>query len=139
MRLLAKKAQGLTRALREVKARAEYALVDGTLAECDRVGDARGDYSGKHRRHGVNVQVVTDPGGTIPWISRVLPGRAHDLTAARRHRIIDTCRRLSTPVLADLAYLGAGGTFATGQGRRPGKELSLRQQSLSLFSDASPG
>jgi hypothetical protein len=50
--LLAKKAPGLTRALREVKARAEFVLVDGTLAECDRVGDARGDYSGKHRRHG---------------------------------------------------------------------------------------
>lgn len=33
-------------------ARAEFVLVDGTLAECDRVGDARGDYSGKHRRHG---------------------------------------------------------------------------------------
>lgn len=31
-----------------------------------RVGDGRADHSHKHRRHGVNVQVVTDPGGRRP-------------------------------------------------------------------------
>jgi hypothetical protein len=36
-------------------------LVDGTIAECNRVGD--GDHSGKARRHGVNTQAVTDPAG----------------------------------------------------------------------------
>jgi hypothetical protein len=75
----------------------------------------------------VNVQVVTDPDGTILWMSGVLAGRTHDLTAARRHRIIDTCRRLGIPVLADL---GAGGTFATGRRHCPGKELGSRQKSL---------
>ena len=81
--LLAAKAPGLTRALRD--ANPEYVLVDGTLAECDRVGDGRADYSGKHHRHGVNLQVITDPHGGILWISPALPGRTHDLTAARRH------------------------------------------------------
>ncbi|GAA4030971.1 hypothetical protein GCM10022232_91110 [Streptomyces plumbiresistens] len=57
--LLADRAPGLLRALRE--ADPDYVLLDGTLAECDRVGDSRADYSHKHRRHGVNVQVVTDP------------------------------------------------------------------------------
>ncbi len=47
--LLARRAPGLTQALRE--ADSEYVLVDGTLAPCDRVGDGRVDYSGKHRRH----------------------------------------------------------------------------------------
>ncbi|AJC52680.1 transposase IS4 family protein [Streptomyces sp. 769] len=37
----------------------EYVPVDGTIAECDRVGDSEGDYSGKARRHGVNIQAVT--------------------------------------------------------------------------------
>jgi hypothetical protein len=37
----------------------DHVLLDGTLAECDRVGDSRADYSAKHRRHGVNVQLVT--------------------------------------------------------------------------------
>ncbi|WP_405770637.1 transposase [Actinacidiphila glaucinigra] len=69
--LLARRAPGLTRALRE--ADAEHVLVDGTLAECDRVGDGRADYSGKHRRHGVNLQVITDPQGEIVWISRAVP------------------------------------------------------------------
>ncbi|MFE9934219.1 transposase family protein, partial [Streptomyces sp. NPDC005533] len=59
--LLAGRAPGLTAALRE--ADASYVLLDGTLAECDRVGDSRADYSGRHRRHGVNLQVITDPDG----------------------------------------------------------------------------
>ncbi|GAA2768608.1 hypothetical protein GCM10010103_76510 [Streptomyces paradoxus] len=59
----------------------DFVLLDGTLAECDRVGDSRADYSHKHRRHGV-VQVVTDPDGRLLWLSPALPGRAHDLTAA---------------------------------------------------------
>lgn len=72
-------------------------LLDGTLAECDRVGDGQADYSHKHRRHGVNVQVVTAPTGQILWISPALPGRCHDLTAARTHRIIRICERQGVP------------------------------------------
>ncbi|WP_442810420.1 MULTISPECIES: transposase family protein [unclassified Streptomyces] len=53
------------------------------LAACDRPGDGRADYSQKHHRHGENVQVVSDPARRLPWISPELPGRAHDLTAAR--------------------------------------------------------
>ncbi|CAM5624900.1 hypothetical protein Sdia_34720 [Streptomyces diastaticus subsp. diastaticus] len=78
--LLATPAPGLLKALREHDP--DFVLLDGTLAECDRVGDGRADYSHKHRRHGVNVQVVTDPGGRLPWLSPALPGRTHDLIAA---------------------------------------------------------
>ncbi|MFE5699013.1 hypothetical protein ACFQ8K_41275 [Streptomyces erythrochromogenes] len=55
-------APGLTTALRPANAR--YVLLDGTLAECECVGDSRSDYSGKHRRHGVNLQAITAPDGT---------------------------------------------------------------------------
>ncbi|MCX5215559.1 transposase family protein [Kitasatospora sp. NBC_00240] len=126
--LLARKAPGLTRNLRD--ADPEYVLVDGTLAECDRVGDARADYSGKHRRHGVNLQVITDPTGRLVWTSRILPGRTHDLTAARTHRIVKTCVRLRIPTLADMAYTGAGGTFAVPTRRPPRGELTAGQRSL---------
>lgn len=68
--LFADRAPGLLRALRE--ADPDYVLLDGTLAECDRVGDSRADYSHKHRRHGVSVQVVTDPAGRL-LISPALP------------------------------------------------------------------
>ena len=57
--LLAERVPGLLKVLREHNP--DFVLLDGTLAECDRVGDGRADYSHKHRRHGVNVQVVTDP------------------------------------------------------------------------------
>ncbi|MFJ4428932.1 transposase family protein [Streptomyces bobili] len=86
-------------------------------------------YSRKHRRHGVKLQVITDPAGTIVGIPKVLPGRTHNLTAARRHRNISTCQRLGSPVLAGRGQLDAGGTFATGQRRRPCTEPSPRHKS----------
>lgn len=55
--LLAERAPGLLKVLRETAP--DFALLDGTLAERDRVGDGRADYSHKHRRRSVNVQVVT--------------------------------------------------------------------------------
>ncbi|WP_406053843.1 transposase [Streptomyces sp. NBC_01077] len=113
-------------ALRGVDAR--YVLLDGTLAECDRVGDSRADYSGKHRKHGVNMQVITDPDGTLVWISPVLPGRVHDLTATRRHRITATCIRLGIPIPADKAYQAAGAGVAVPHRRSPGKDLTVTQK-----------
>lgn len=76
---LAAKAPGLLKVLRETNP--DYVLTDGTLAECDRVGDGRAGYSTKHERHGVNVQVIADPGGRTLWLSPALAGRTHD----RRH------------------------------------------------------
>jgi hypothetical protein len=126
--LLARKAPGLTQALRDTPG--THVLIDGTLTECDRVGDGRADYSGKHRRHGVNLQVITGPDGALSWISPPLPGRTHDLTAARRHRIIATCTRLRIPALADLAYTGASPGVAVPVRRRPKQELTARERAL---------
>ncbi|MFD5025091.1 transposase family protein [Streptomyces sp. NPDC058373] len=61
--LLADRAPGLLKVLR--KTNPDFVLLDGTLAECDRVGDGRADYSHNDRRHGVNVQLVTDPHGRL--------------------------------------------------------------------------
>lgn len=94
------------------------------------MGDGRADYSHKHRRHGVNVQVVTDPTGQILWISPALPGRYHDLTAARAHRIIRICERQGVPALADRAYQGASPWVTTGRRRPPGGQLSPTQQTV---------
>ncbi|MGW5852376.1 transposase [Streptomyces sp. NPDC055254] len=126
--LLADRAPGLLKVLRESDP--DFVLLDGTLAECDRTGDGRGDYSAKHRRHGVNVQVVTDPTGKVLWISPALPGRTHDLTAARDHRIIRICERQGVPVLADRAYQGAGPWVTTGLKRPPGGELTPTQRTV---------
>ncbi|HEY8985374.1 MAG TPA: transposase family protein [Streptomyces sp.] len=122
VRHLADKAPGLLKALRE--ADPDYALPDGTVAECDRVGDGQADYSSKHKRHEVNVQVVTDPAGEILWLSPPLPGRTHDLTAARTHKIIRICERQGVPILADMAYIGAGDWGTTAKRRPPNGELT---------------
>ncbi len=97
---------------------------------CDRVGDGRADYSAKHRRHGVNVQLVTDPDGRLLWISPTLPGRAHDLTAARTHRITRICERQGVPVLADRAYIGAGPWVTTPIRHPPGRNLAPTRQTV---------
>ncbi|MFF8702852.1 IS5/IS1182 family transposase [Streptomyces albidoflavus] len=126
--LLAERAPGLLKVLRETDP--DFALLDSTLAECDRVGDGRADYSHKHRRHGVNVQLVTDPGGRLLWLSPALPGRTHDLTAARAHRIIRSCERQDVPLLADLAYQGGGPWVTTGIRRSTLQDLTPTEKTL---------
>ena len=97
-------------------------ILDGTLLRIDRVGMTsgydRGFYSGKHKCHGVNVQVIADPVGRLVWISPVLPGARHDLGAARAHGIIDALADNKIPAVADTAYQGAGPGVAVPQRRR---------------------
>lgn len=69
-------------------------------------------------------QAVTDPGGRLLWLSPALPGRTHDLTAARTHRIIRICERQGVPILADLAHQGGGPWLTSGIKRRPLQELT---------------
>ncbi|GHB10359.1 transposase family protein [Streptomyces termitum] len=122
---LSRKAPGLLRVLRERDP--GHVLLDGTLAECDQVGDSRADFSQKHRRHGVNVQAMADPTGNLLWTSPALPGRPHDLTAARTHRI---CERQGVPVLADRASIGAGSWVTTPIRRLPGRDLTTTRQTI---------
>lgn len=67
-------------------------------------------YSGKHHRHGGNVQALTDPSGFPVWTSPVEPGSVHDLTAARTHAFpaLYPVAVRGLPVLADKSYTGAG-------------------------------
>ena len=41
-----------------------YVIIDGTLILIDRVAAERPFYSGRHRRHGMNLQVIASPDGT---------------------------------------------------------------------------
>lgn len=63
-------------------------------------------YSGKHKCHGVNVQVIADPTGRLIWASPALPGARHDMGAAREHGIIDAISDAGVHTLADTAYQG---------------------------------
>lgn len=67
-----------------------------------------GAHSGKHKRHGVNVQVVADPAGRLIWTSPALPGARHDMGAAREHGILTALANAGVRVIDDNAYRGAG-------------------------------
>ena len=89
-------------ALRKAKQDGLHLLVlDGTLITCDRVRADRPYYSAKHRCHGMNVQVIAGPDGTIVWTSGALPGRTHDLTAARVWGILRELEAAGIITLAD--------------------------------------
>lgn len=62
-----------------------YVILDGTLVPIDRIATDRPYYSGKHKRHGVNIQVLADRKGKLLWASAALPGAVHDVKAARTH------------------------------------------------------
>ena len=116
--LLAARSPKLRRALRAAsKAGHAYLVIDGTLIPIDRVAADRPFYSGKHRRHGMNLQVIASPGGEIVWVSGPLPGAVHDLTAARIWGIIAELDASGLVVLADKGYLGEDGLRTPYRGR----------------------
>jgi hypothetical protein len=105
--LLAALAPTLEQAVREASRKA-FVLLDGTLLPIDRIAADRPFYSGKHKRHGMNVQILADPAGRLLWASPALAGAIHDIRAAREHGILDALASAGIPCWADKGYQGAG-------------------------------
>jgi len=128
--MLAARSPKLRRALANAKDAAHaYLVIDGTLVPIDRLAADRPFYSGKHRRHGMNLQVIATPGGDIVWVSGALPGAVHDLTAARIWGIIRELAATGLLVLADKGYHGAGDPVRTpyrGRGKPPAQKDANR-------------
>lgn len=127
-KLLADQAPSLQQAI-AAATRLWYVILDGTLIRIDRVAEDRPYYSGKHKRHGVNVQVLADPRGRLLWASAALPGSTHDLTAARDHGIIAALVEAGLWAYADLAYQGASPHIVVPFRRRP-RRLSGNQKAV---------
>jgi hypothetical protein len=73
--LLAARAPRLRTAVRAAKkAGRAHMVIDGPLIAIDRVAADRPFYSGKHRHHEMNLQVIASPAGDIRWVSGALPG-----------------------------------------------------------------
>ncbi|BCB86995.1 transposase family protein [Phytohabitans suffuscus] len=127
--LLAARAPSLTAALWRLAGNGHrLGILDGTLVPIDWLGGEanRLYYSGKHHRHGVNLQGLVDPRrGDLVWISDGLPGSTHDLTAARTHAVITTAQRADLELLADKGYQGAGGTLVV---PHKGRKLTKAQK-----------
>ncbi len=100
--MLAALAPTLEQAMK-VAATKAYVILDGTLLPIDRIAADRPFRSGKHKKHGVNVQVLTDPLGRLLWASPAPPGAVHDIRAARTHGLLavgpvtTTCRATGRP------------------------------------------
>jgi hypothetical protein len=111
--LRAARAPRLAEAIEVARGKAKAPVVlDGTLLRIDRLGMTGGRYrpyySGKHKCHGVNVQVIADPAGHLTWTLAALPGARHDMGAAREHGITDAIADAGVPAVADTAYQGSG-------------------------------
>jgi hypothetical protein len=106
--LLAARAPKLRQAVRDAK-RAGYAyvVVDGTLIAVDRVAADRPFYSGKHRKHGMNLQVIASPCGDILWVSGALAGAVHDKKAEWIWGVLAELQAAGLVVLADKGYQGS--------------------------------
>ena len=106
--LLAARAPKLRTAVRDaVKAGYAYVVVDGTLIPIDRVAADRPFYSGKHKRHGMNLQVIASPDGGIVWVSGPLPGAVHDMKAQWIWGVLAELEAAGLVVLADKGYQGS--------------------------------
>ena len=106
--LLAGRAPKLRQAIRDAKrAGHAYVIVDGTLIPVDRVAADRPFYSGKHKKHGMNLQVIASPHGDILWVSGALPGSVHDKKAEWIWGVLDELEKQGLVTLADKGYQGS--------------------------------
>lgn len=89
--------------------------LDGTLIHTDRIhtpGPTGSDlwWSGKHKHHGGNIQVLSATDGWPLWVSDVRPGREHDTTCAKAAAgLLETLAQADAqgvPTLGDLGYEG---------------------------------
>jgi len=87
--LLAARAPKLRQAVRDAKrAGHAYVILDGTLIAIDRVARDRPFYSGKHKRHGMNLQVIASPTATCSGSLARCPARS----TTRRRSGSGACR-----------------------------------------------
>jgi hypothetical protein len=106
--LLAARAPKLRQAVRDAKkAGYAYVILDGTLIPIDRVAADRPFYSGKHKKHGMNLQVIASPDGSILWVSGALPGSVHDKKAEWIWGVLAELQAAGLVTLADKGYQGS--------------------------------
>jgi len=106
--LLAARAPRLRKAVRDAKkAGYAYVILDGTLIPIDRVAADRPFYSGRHRKHGMNLQVIASPDGDILWVSGALPGSVHDKKAEWIWGVLTELEGVGLVTLADKGYRGS--------------------------------
>src|SRR5437764_1655063 len=136
--LLAARAPKLRQAVRDAKkAGYAYVVLDGTLIAADRVAADRPFYSGKHKRHGMNLQVIASPTGDILWVSGALPGSVHDKKAEWVWGVLAELEAAGLVTLADKGYQGS--TYAKIPYKGKNKPESQKQADKAHAKLRSPG
>lgn len=137
--VLAAQAPGLHQALAEAKRDgAGHLNLDGTLIRTDRIatpGPNGADlwWSGKHKHHGGNIQVLSEPGGWPLWTSDVRPGREHDSTCAKADPdLLPALEGMAADddllTLTDLGYQSVSPAIRTPIKKPKGGELTIEQK-----------
>nr|WP_326828409.1 transposase family protein [Parafrankia elaeagni] len=103
-------------------------LIDGTLIPTFAWHHRDDLLSGKHRRHGVNVQLAVDLHGRLLGASRAFPGSWHDVHCFREAGWTRVVHR-SGGCLTDLGYEGEP-TLHTPLKKKPGTPLPGWQKQL---------
>lgn len=118
----------------------DFVCLDGTLIATDKCSATNPEsgydlwYSGKHKQHGGNVQVLCNPSGYPVWVGPVEPGSTHDITAARRHAFprLYSAAAAGLPTLTDKGYEGAGiGIMVPVKGNDLGRDIRARNRLIS--------
>jgi hypothetical protein len=136
--LLAARAPKLHKAVRDAtKAGCAYVVPDGTLIPADRVAADRPFYSGKHRKHGMNLQVIASPAGDIVWVSGALPGSVHDKKAEWIWGVLAELEAAGLVTLADKGYQGS--TYSKIPYKGKNKPESQKQANKAHAKLRSPG
>ncbi|MBN9753954.1 hypothetical protein Ae406Ps2_6112 [Pseudonocardia sp. Ae406_Ps2] len=120
--------------------------LDGTLIATDRcraLGLTPGVdlwWSGKHRRHGGNIQVLTAPDGWPLWTSDVRPGREHDTRCARTHPgLLEGLAAFTDDThaaLGDLGYEGEADRLTVPIKLAPGRGQTVNQRTVNTLHSA---
>jgi hypothetical protein len=141
--VIAAQAPDLHDVLQRAKAEGwSHISLDGTLIETNRVSTTKEDtghdlwYSGKHKKHGGNVQILSDPTGFPIWSGPVEPGTVHDITAARLHALpaLYPAAAGGLPTLTDKGYHGAGiGILTPTKGRNLDPDTACRNALLTAI------
>lgn len=116
---------------------ATHVNLDGTLIVTDRLarkGPNGADlwWSGKHKCHGGNIQVLCPPCGFPIWVSEVRPGREHDTTCAKAAgELLPALEALESeerkPTLTDLGYVNLSPAIRHPHKKPKGGELTDAQ------------
>jgi hypothetical protein len=114
----------------------EYLIVDGTHVPAETWGrkgaGQRAFYSGKHKRHGLNIQTVCSPDGDLLWASAPKPGATVGITAARQEGIAEILLAI-IGIFADLGYVGWNKDVVTGKRKPRGREMPPAQRAANFL------